>query len=395
MRTQPVRPRQRKAANLWVQIIAGLALSFFAFGFAQQKIAKDWQATVKLVQDKYAPDRRTTVFQVDVSTDGDRVTATGEVESAAAKSELLRRLGDAGGGKSVIDEIQVLPDPALGTKNLGLVVVSVGNVRRDPGHPAELVTQVLLGDTVELLKKKNGWYYIHCSDRYLGWIDEDAIFVADTTTTGDWKAADLVRVVQIYGFLKTQPRVNAASVCDITIGNVLRRVSESGGWLELSLPDGRRGFVERAAIADERNWRGSRKLTAASIEATARSFMGVPYLWGGTSAKGFDCSGFVKIVFLLNGNLLNRDTDQQARQGEDAVAGTDFQNLRPGDLLFFGRRATDDRPERITHVAIYLGGRKFIHCSGRVRISSLDPSAPDYDEGHVKGFLRARRFITQ
>ncbi len=72
---------------------------------------------------------------------------------------------------------------------------------------------------------------------------------------------------------------------------------------------------------------------------------------------------------------------------------TKFQNLRRGDLLFFGQRAKADKPERIVHIGIYLSDRTSIHCSGRVLIGSLDPDAPDYDEWHAKGFVRARRFF--
>jgi cell wall-associated NlpC family hydrolase len=95
-------------------------------------------------------------------------------------------------------------------------------------------------------------------------------------------------------------------------------------------------------------------------------------LWGGTSGKGVDCSGFVKLVFYARGIILARDASQQARYGE-AVDFTNRNNLQPGDLLFFGRTA-----QRITHVGIYLGNGDFIHSSGRVHISSIDPSDPKY-----------------
>ncbi len=111
------------------------------------------------------------------------------------------------------------------------------------------------------------------------------------------------------------------------------------------------------------------------------------------AAKGIDCSGFVKTVPTLNGMPLDRDADRQAQQGEDVLAEAAFQNLRCGDLLFFGEKAVVDKPERIVHVGIYLKDRKFIHCSGRARVSSLDPAAAEYDERHAKGFVRARRFV--
>ncbi len=365
-----------------------------AFSACGPKVApEDWNAILRPIQEKYAPDTRLAVFLVKIRGEQGGVAAEGEVESAEAKDAVLRRVAEAS-GKPVTDRLRVLPDPSLAPNDRGIVVVSVGNVRREPMHPAELVTQVLLGNVLRLLEKKNGWYHVQCPDRYLGWIDEDAVLPADARTRGEWESSARLIVTQQCDLLRARPGSAGAVVCDLVVGDLLRLTAERGSWFEGALPDGRSGFVERRAAARFDAWRSSRALTADNVEATARSFMGVPYLWGGTSAKGFDCSGFVKTVFALNGTQLERDADQQARFGKEIDPGTDFSNLRRGDLLFFGRKATPEKPERIVHVAIYLADRKFIHCSGRVRISSLDPASPDYDEWHATRFVRARRLMT-
>ena len=107
-------------------------------------------------------------------------------------------------------------------------------------------------------------------------------------------------------------------------------------------------------------------------ESTARRMMGSPYFWGGTSTKMTDCSGLSKISYFSNGVILMRDAWQQALTGKK-IAADDWRQARTGDLLFFGTRSG-----RVTHVAIYLDNGKYIHCSGRVKINSVDPEADDY-----------------
>jgi cell wall-associated NlpC family hydrolase len=168
-----------------------------------------------------------------------------------------------------------------------------------------------------------------------------------------------------------------------------------GRWRAVETSDGRKGYLERGLVADYAKWKATRTLTAGTVEQTAKRFIGVPYLWGGTSPKGMDCSGFTKTVFRLNGMELNRDANQQAQMGTDVPTGDDMRRLSKGDLLFFGQKASAERPERITHVGIYLQDRQIIHTPGGsgVRIDSFDPAAPNYNEGLVKSLVRARRII--
>ena len=99
--------------------------------------------------------------------------------------------------------------------------------------------------------------------------------------------------------------------------------------------------------------------------------MGSGYLWGGTTTKVTDCSGLMKISYLANGIILQRDASQQALTGKKIA---DWHDCRLGDLLFFGNSKTG----RVTHVGMYLREGKYIHCSGQVKINSLEPGAADY-----------------
>jgi cell wall-associated NlpC family hydrolase len=122
--------------------------------------------------------------------------------------------------------------------------------------------------------------------------------------------------------------------------------------------------------------------------------MGIPYLWGGTSSKGFDCSGFTKTVYFLHGVIIPRDASQQALVGKLVDETGDFSKLQPGDLLFFGEKATEQNPkERVVHVAIYIGNKRFIHAGNPIRVNSLDPSDELYDAHNATRYLRAKRIV--
>lgn len=344
------------------------------------------------VRDQYAPDRRVAVFSVTPEWQNGAFVAKGEVDNPKAKVDAMNALKEAA-GVHPIDSIMVLPDPKLGGKHYGIVTVSVGNIRSRPGHPEELATQVLMGMVVRVLKHRGGWSYVQSNDNYLGWIEKESLVMTDQSGADEWTRTSKFIVVDYFGIIRSEPNSGSLPVSDIVVGAMMKKGKPGGAWHEVFLPDGKRGFIERRMVQDYQAWRSSRTLDAEHIEKSSKLFVGVPYLWGGTSAKGFDCSGYTKTVFRMNGLELSRDANQQAVMGEDVAVGSDFQGLKKGDLLFFGRAATEERPERIWHVGIYLGKKEFIHCAGRVRINSFDSTASHFDPDRLNTFVRARRVI--
>lgn len=347
--------------------------------------------SLKPVRDEFAPDRRVAVFTVTPERQGRVVVAKGEVDNPDAKNKALEVLRAA--GEEVLDSILVLPDPALGDSTFGIVTVSVGNMRSKPGHPEELGTQVLMGMVVRILKERRGWCYVQSHDNYLGWLEEGSMKVTNEKGVQDWLRAPKAITTGYFGIVRQRPDVKSLPVSDVVTGVLLARGKKTGGWQAVSLPNGQTGFIESSVVEEYDAWKRSRKLNGENVETAAKLFVGVPYLWGGTSAKGFDCSGYTKTVFRMNGLELNRDANQQALMGEEVPIGSDFSGLKKGDLLFFGRKESQERPERIWHVGIYLGEKEFIHCAGRVRINSFDETAPHYDPDRLNTFVRARRVI--
>ena len=351
---------------------------------------------IQEVQQKFAPDKRLRIFNVGVQRRGLELVLTGEVDCAEARIETVRAVGRT--GVNVTDRIKVLPDEKLGDQVWGISCVSVNSGRLLPGHKAEMVTQVLMGDVIRVWKRSDNfgfaWYLAQSGDGYLSWL-EDGTFVHCTREQVEaWNRAPLLVVTSCEECIRERPEADAQPVSDVVLGDLLRKTGEEGDWCKVELPDARAGFLPKQAVVDYAAWKQARQPTADNIERTARSFMGRPYLWGGYSAKGFDCSGLVQQVFYINGIDLVHNASAQARMGVPVPLDQDLSQLRKGDLLFFGRPARRGRPERITHVGIYLGDKLFIESSQRVRVSSLDPNSPDREEYRIHSLLAVRRVLS-
>lgn len=337
-----------------------------------------------------APDRRTVVFDVTGRLSGGTLTLTGEVHSPALKEQLLQFLKSKS-EYSIVDSLNTLPHPSLGEKTHGVVTVSVANLRTQAQNAAELCTQTLLGTPLKVLKKESGWYYVQTPDQYLGWMD-DGFQQMDEAEFNAWMNQPRVIITEPYGFTyRAKDRNNVVS--DVAFGGILVTKGEAGSFYQVVYPDGREALLPKELAMPYTQWISNTKATPENIVRTAHRFFGVPYLWGGTSSKGFDCSGFTKTVFYFHGILLPRDASQQVHIGEPVDIGTDFENVRTGDLLFFGAKAEGNTKEKVTHVGIYLQDRMFIHASTDVHINSLNPADPDFSEYRLRSFLRVKRII--
>ncbi|WP_273445066.1 C40 family peptidase [Neolewinella agarilytica] len=291
------------------------------------------------------------------------------------------------------NKVRLLPDAAVGNKTVGIIKVSVANLRSEPGHSQELATQALLGTPIEVLDLVDNWCLVRTPDRYIAWLEPGAFTAMTVPEAKVWLEGELLRLVPPSGFLTVAPG-GTTIISDLVAGNLLRPTGrQQSQFLELALPDNTLGWAPKADFEPSGNWQSPDALSTDRLLEAARKLAGRPYLWGGTSPKGMDCSGFTKTAYYLNGYVIPRDASQQVHAGVEVELTDDFKNLEAGDLLFFGR-FREDGSEKITHVGVYLGDGQFLHAgadNGRITTNSLRASAPDYAEHRLKSLLRARR----
>lgn len=347
---------------------------------------------IEQIRQHYAPDKRTAWFEVKAIRQGNGWLLRGETTVLAARDSLLTIFKKM--KVKVIDSIKVWPADAPGWRPFGVVTVSPCNIRSAPGHSQELATQALLGTPLNVLKQQENWFLVQTPDKYIGWLEEGAFKAFSRVEMEEWKALPKVIFTGLSGTVLAGIDTKSGFLGDVNAGDVLAFRGEHSNLVEVGYADGRKGFLYKVQVIPLRTWLESRQVTTENILNTARDLLGRPYLWGGTSPKGMDCSGFTKTVFFLNGVILARDASQQVRSGLLITATIDWKVIKPGDFLFFGKAATPSAGEKVTHVAIYLGEGKIIHSGdGQVQIQSLRPGDADFVQKRYDTFLRAKRML--
>ncbi len=348
---------------------------------------------IQTVKEKFAPDKRTAVFNFEAVESENKIIIKGETNISEAYSEFTKMMNDA--DIKFDSKIEMLPSEKLGEKKFGVINLSVANIRSKPDHPAELATQSILGTPIKILKKgEDGYYLVQTPDNYISWLDDDGFTFMTEDELSEWISSPKVIYTKEYGFSYSEADVNSQTVSDLVAGNLLKIMGEDSDYFLVNYPDGRAAYIKKDEAKLFNDWYSALNPNGETILKTAYRLMGIPYLWGGTSTKGMDCSGFTKTVFYLNGIVLARDASQQVNTGELVDTKDGWQNLQAGDLLFFGRKADENRKERITHVAIYIGDGDFIHAAGRVKINSFNPEKTYYSDYRKSGFIRAKRILT-
>ena len=351
------------------------------------------QGFIAEVKAEYAPDSRVALFDVKANSSNGTYVLKGESNMPEAVNSLKQKLNSQ--KISFTDSIILLPSAEMKGTPEGIIKISVANLRSAPSHSSELVTQAILGTPVKVYKKQGDWYYIQNPEGYLAWVDYGGVTPISKDDLSTWKAAKKVIYLKTYGFAYEKPNNDAQIVSDLVSGNVLEILGEENDFYKVRYPQGKTGYIEQVDAQPYEQWLSGLKPSGETLVETSKTLMGIPYLWGGTSAKGVDCSGYTKTIFFLNGIILPRDASQQIHTGVEVDTDRKFENLIPGDLLFFGRKATDSTSEKVIHVGMWIGDNKFIHAMGDVHISTMDRDAEDFDEYNYNRYLRTKRLLNE
>ena len=230
-----------------------------------------------------------------------------------------------------------------------VILPAVAPVHKEPSFISEMISQALMWETVKIQEAYENWYQIKMEDGYDGWIHSFYLEFRKSLKVEHTFVTD--RSVPVF-YEIDQPNSLAAL---LSYGTYLPIDEKTDDYLKIYLPDGKTGYMKPQIQVE--------KTSREIIIKLATSLLAVPYLWGGKSSFGYDCSGFVQMPLKTAGIRIQRDTSLQ-------IKTIDLKKIRideaePGDLLFFLEN------NRTNHVAFLLGGGKIIHCSGQVKIESI------------------------
>ncbi len=354
--------------------------------------------TIADIKHKFVPDGRVGIWEAVAYIDSSQLIVKGKTTNNAAKTSLLKSLQEMKTGFSVLDSITLLPSAALNGFDYAVVSTSVANMRSKPEHASELALQSVIGTPLKVLEKdQNNWYRVQTEDGYISWVDAPSITLMNATSFFAWKNKPKLIYLQENGYIY-EINDSKRQLSEIPFGGIVA-ISDSfknvqNSRIKVELPNNKVGVINSSDVMPYPAWVALAMTRQERLLLIAEKYLGKPYLWGGNTPKGLDCSGFSKLVYYELGLQLPRDASQQVLCGEEIMADPLFKNLKEGDLMFFGQKQTANNKERITHVAISAGNGRFIHAAaGGVRYESINKDDKDYNDERAKSYIRTKRIL--
>jgi cell wall-associated NlpC family hydrolase len=260
------------------------------------------------------------------------------------------------------------------------IAIGVANVHCEPDETSEVVTQTLLGAPANVLGDDNGWVHVRLTD-YEGWIQGQ--LVAEAAKPTDKVAVVTELQTSIY---MDETSDLAHSVAYVTTALPALETCSTSERVCVALPGSAIGWLDTSAVAIRPATEPFPRGSVGDALALAQRMIGVPYLWGGTTLCGVDCSGLAQLCWRHAGIMLRRDADQQYESIPYIVARGE---MRAGDLAFFALNG------HVVHVGLMLDGMRILHADGTVRhqvtINCLAPEAEDYSPRLDELYAGARR----
>ena len=239
-----------------------------------------------------------------------------------------------------------------------VISTTVAPVYKQPVFSSEMISQALMCESVQIQESHENWYQICMEDGYDGWIH--SFYLEYRESFPEEHTFITERSVPVFYEIDNMNTIAAL----LSYGTYVPMIEKIGNFDKIYLPNGNTGYMK----SQKQVLKKSRDV----IIELATSLLTVPYLWGGKSSFGYDCSGFVQMVLKTTGINVQRDTSKQIETKDLKKIHMDASE--PGDLLFFSEN------NRINHVAFILGEGKIIHCSGQVKIESILEGEPGYSK---------------